>query len=343
MHSDRVAPENTKPMCFRVLIIFRHLPKGKVKKMKCEYCGKEFSGRRKKYCSRECCREADKANKRMQYVWKSDRADACVFCGEPLGKGRVKYCSSFCARKDRNIKQGRISHSEVLTKNCCVCGKEFQTWRSRKTTCSEECRRKRDVSARSYDAEYEHQKYLKKHPNAKTAEQRHEEHLLRLEKQKEEKAEKAIAMFLQEVEWESRRANKKRIKEANRKYWQEYEQEHTCVECGEKYIAHYPTSKYCSPACQRRVTKTRRRYKDITVDKGITLRRLAKRDRDRCQICGGLVDWNDKYKTDKTIITGNQYPSIDHIIPIAHGGVHSWGNVQLAHRICNTIKKDKIV
>ena len=315
--------------------------------MKCEYCGKEFSGRRKKYCSRECCREADKANKRMQYVWKSDRADACVFCGEPLGKGRVKYCSSFCARKDRNIKQGRISHSEILTKNCCVCGKEFQTWRSRKTTCSEECRRKRDVSARSYDAEYEHQKYLKKHPNAKTSEQRHEEHLLRLEKQKEERAEKAIAMFLQEVESEPQRAKKiaeeKRIKEANRKYWQEYEQEHTCVECGKKYIAHYPTSKYCSPTCQRRVTRTRRKYKDITVDKGITLRRLAKRDRDRCQICGGLVDWNDKYKTDKTIITGNQYPSIDHIIPIAHGGVHSWENVQLAHRICNSIKNDKVV
>lgn len=317
--------------------------------MKCKYCGKEFTGRKKKYCSRECCYNADVDNKRMKYVWISDRAEKCLLCGEKLGKGKYKFCSDECARKHYNIQTGRISHSEILKKECVICGKEFQTWKSRQTTCSEECKvlhRKEYNSKRNKSEQrkaYDRAKYLRKHPDAKSKEQIYEEHLLRLEKQKEEKAEKAIAMFLQDVEWESRRANKKRIKEANRKYWQEYEQEHTCVECGEKYIAHYPTSKYCSPTCQRRVTRTRRKYKDITIDKGITLRRLAKRDRDRCQICGGLVDWNDKYKTDKTIITGNQYPSIDHIIPIAHGGVHSWENVQLAHRICNSIKNDKVV
>lgn len=321
--------------------------------MKCEYCGKEFTGRKKKYCSRECCYNADVDNKRMKYVWISDRAEKCLLCGGKLGKGKYKFCSDECARKHYNIQTGRLSHSETLTKNCCVCGKEFQTWKSRQTTCSEECKilhRKEYDSKRNKSGQrkaYDRMKYLRKHPDAKTSEQRHEEHLLRLEKQKEEQAEKAVAMFLQEVESEPQRAKKiaeeKRVKEANRKYWQEYEQEHTCIECGEKYIAHYPTSKYCSPACQRRVTRTRRKYKDITIDKGITLRRLAKRDRDRCQICGGLVDWNDKYKTDKTIITGNQYPSIDHIIPIAHGGVHSWENVQLAHRICNSIKNDKVV
>lgn len=321
--------------------------------MKCKYCGKEFTGRKKKYCSRECCYNADVDNKRMKYVWISDRAEKCLLCGEKLGKGKYKFCSDECARKHYNIQTGRISHSEILKKECVICGKEFQTWKSRQTTCSEECKvlhRKEYNSKRNKSEQrkaYDRAKYLRKHPDAKTSEQRHEEHLLRLEKQKEEKAEKAIAMFLQEVESEPQRAKKiaeeKRVKEANRKYWQEYEQEHTCVECGEKYIAHYPTSKYCSPTCQRRVTRTRRKYKDITIDKGITLRRLAKRDRDRCQICGGLVDWNDKYKTDKTIITGNQYPSIDHIIPIAHGGVHSWENVQLAHRICNSIKNDKVV
>jgi len=28
-------------------------------------------------------------------------------------------------------------------------------------------------------------------------------------------------------------------------------------------------------------------------------------------------------------------PSIDHVIPISHGGAHSWDNVQLAHVVCN--------
>lgn len=311
--------------------------------MKCEYCGKEFFSNysNKKYCSRECCREGDKLNKRIHYVGKREKN--CAFCGKELPKFKTRYCSRECGIRANHIKTGRISHSEILTKNCCVCGKEFQTWRSRKTTCSEECRRKRDASARSYDAEYEHQKYLKKHPDAKTTEQRHEEHLLRLEKQKEEKAEKAIAMFLQDVEWESRRADKKRIKEANRKYWQEYEQEHTCVECGKKYIAHYPLAKYCSKKCSRKVTRIRKRYEGITIDKDITVQKLAKRDHDKCQLCGLPVDWDDKHKTDKAIICGDMYPSIDHIIPISSGGLHAWNNVQLAHRICNTKKSNKVV
>jgi 5-methylcytosine-specific restriction endonuclease McrA len=37
------------------------------------------------------------------------------------------------------------------------------------------------------------------------------------------------------------------------------------------------------------------------------------------------------------------YPSIDHIVPLAKGGNHTWNNVQLAHHYCNTLKRDKVV
>ena len=36
------------------------------------------------------------------------------------------------------------------------------------------------------------------------------------------------------------------------------------------------------------------------------------------------------------------YPTMDHIIPISKGGGHTWENVQVAHRVCNLNKSNKI-
>ena len=76
------------------------------------------------------------------------------------------------------------------------------------------------------------------------------------------------------------------------------------------------------------------------VDSDITLDGLLRRDGCACHICGGLCDVYDFIKTDKAFIAGNNYPSIDHVIPLAKGGLHSWDNVKVAHRICNSLKGD---
>lgn len=39
---------------------------------------------------------------------------------------------------------------------------------------------------------------------------------------------------------------------------------------------------------------------------------------------------------------GDNYPSVDHIVPLAKGGLHSWDNVQLAHFKCNTLKGARV-
>ena len=49
-----------------------------------------------------------------------------------------------------------------------------------------------------------------------------------------------------------------------------------------------------------------------------------------------------KQDENNSFIAGNDYPSIDHIIPISKGGQHTWDNVQLAHMICNSIKNNKM-
>jgi 5-methylcytosine-specific restriction endonuclease McrA len=60
-----------------------------------------------------------------------------------------------------------------------------------------------------------------------------------------------------------------------------------------------------------------------TVDPGVVFHR----DNGTCGICGGPVD--------------PERVSIDHVVPLSRGGLHSYSNVQLAHLACNTRKGSK--
>lgn len=73
-------------------------------------------------------------------------------------------------------------------------------------------------------------------------------------------------------------------------------------------------------------------------DKDVTKKKLIKRDKNICQICGEPCDSSDK----RWGHFGPLTPTIDHIVALANGGDHVWENVQLAHAICNIIKNDLI-
>lgn len=125
--------------------------------MICEYCGKAFEsekgpGRPSKYCSNECCYNADKDRKRIQYVGK--RQSVCAFCGKELPKFKTRFCSDECRQKHQNIKSGAIHHPDILSKECVICGKPFTTWRSRKVCCSEECAKKLNYQNNQNDKRY---------------------------------------------------------------------------------------------------------------------------------------------------------------------------------------------
>ena len=113
---------------------------------------------------------------------------------------------------------------------------------------------------------------------------------------------------------------------------------HDCPVCGTSTTR----IKYCSDTCARKAGnaqhEVRRRHliRNVTIDKDITLEGLFRRDSGRCWICGLPCDYDDIEVTDKTMVAGNMYPSIDHVIALSKGGVHSWENVKLAHRICNS-------
>ena len=107
---------------------------------------------------------------------------------------------------------------------------------------------------------------------------------------------------------------------------------HVCCICNEEYIEK-TTSNKCA-LCRKKISK-RHSYK--------SLKGLYKRDKGICHICNKKCDYEDYTYVNDTFIAGNNYPSIDHIIPLNKGGTDEWDNLKLAHRYCNTIKRDKML
>ena len=125
---------------------------------------------------------------------------------------------------------------------------------------------------------------------------------------------------------------------------------YTCKCCSREYKpieTGYNSKKYCSERCQKRLydrkkdVKRDHRKRWRKHDKGITLDALYARDNGICYLCGKPCDYSDMSINDGVFIAGNMYPSIDHVKPLARGGTHTWDNVKLAHRICNSIKSDR--
>lgn len=116
-----------------------------------------------------------------------------------------------------------------------------------------------------------------------------------------------------------------------------------CVECGQTFETTDGKRVCCSPECSkhRQNRKADRRLKRYgQKENGITLTRLYNRDKGICYLCGRTCDWNDKTTNENgTIICGDNYPSIEHVIPLSLGGPNEWDNVRLACRGCNNAKR----
>lgn len=120
-----------------------------------------------------------------------------------------------------------------------------------------------------------------------------------------------------------------------------------CYECNKEFTT-TSDAKYCSTKCMKRANdyrkSLRKRKRAMTngdVDWSISLAKLIKKETNVCHICGEKCDSNDYIINENgAFIAGNRHPSIDHVMPIAKGGTHTWDNVRLAHRQCNSIKSD---
>lgn len=125
-----------------------------------------------------------------------------------------------------------------------------------------------------------------------------------------------------------------------------YKEDKRCACCGKSFHSLNVKRIYCSDTCKR--TQTRRnnpksqsyrgrcRRHGVHYDSSVKREKILKRDGLTCRICGKLCDPNDK----RWGSLGPDYPTLDHIIPLAKGGTHTWDNVQCACAMCNSYKRD---
>lgn len=162
------------------------------------------------------------------------------------------------------------------------------------------------------------------------------------ERRKEKQKKLAIKKLVRRLEKVAKQKQPSKPKEPNQYFIRR------CKECGELFDTTIGNQMFCSKKCASRYNNRTHWYKrkgilsKADADKSITLVKLYKRDNGVCYLCGGVCDWNDCRYEGETFIAGNNYPSVEHVVPLSKGGKHVWSNVRLAHRLCNTLKRDGV-
>lgn len=116
----------------------------------------------------------------------------------------------------------------------------------------------------------------------------------------------------------------------------------TCIDC-QVYIVrrswHHIRCKRC--AYLKDIERSTQREHEIRIphrqagDK-ITRKELHAKDGGRCYICHRLTVLHNKGKK-----RNKRLATIDHVIPVAHGGLHTWANVRNCCWECNIRKGSK--
>lgn len=145
------------------------------------------------------------------------------------------------------------------------------------------------------------------------------------------------------------RIEREKAKKERTQAWKEHEaaeleKDKVCETCGRIYHSTSDTSKYCSPKCKRKrkdsCHRRRARRYGVEYDPSVTWQSLSKKlGHCNCEICGEPCDPNDKSWGGNS---GPLHPTVDCIVAMKNGGGYVWGNVQLAHAICNSAKRDLI-
>lgn len=116
----------------------------------------------------------------------------------------------------------------------------------------------------------------------------------------------------------------------------------TCVICGNTFETIRDDAKTCSVECRRSRNSLIRNGRFNLLrelgqyDESVTLKNVFIKFNGVCQVCGESLELKGDFRSDN-------YPSIDHIIPISRAGSHTWDNVQLLCRLCNDKKGAKEV
>ena len=104
-----------------------------------------------------------------------------------------------------------------------------------------------------------------------------------------------------------------------------------CAWCGVQFLS--SRGRYCSRSCAGAAGASRRGKFSVSP---LVRAAIYERDRFLCHLCGRKVDVS---------LPGSNAlgPTLDHVVPQAQGGTHDVDNLRLAHRKCNSIRRDLCV
>lgn len=112
----------------------------------------------------------------------------------------------------------------------------------------------------------------------------------------------------------------------------------SCPTCNEVFRQKQPGQKYCSRKCEKvqSWSSSTHRRRSRTAFSDVNPFAVFTRDGWSCKICG-----RDTPRPARGTWAPNA-PELDHIIPLAAGGVHSYENTQCACRSCNIAKGARV-
>lgn len=288
----------------------------------CRQCGKTFlsRGNKRQFCSVECYHVSQKTGRTIHQK-------ICPYCGKAFETidRKQKYCSSTCASRD---------HADAIRGEyfCEYCGKpRHSDHPSRNRFCSRECA----VKARYLKGEAKrNQKLLKK---------------LRWEEDRQRVCEYCGKPYV------ANQPNQKYCSkacgcEANNKqkreqYADAYEtSDFYCAECGKHVVLQCGDTRsvYCSEECRvkgsrrngrKKYNKKRKEQMSKAYVEQVGIKETYHRYKGICAICGLPVP----VTTEPSSVWS---ATRDHVVPLSKGGLHERSNVQLAHRLCNSMKLD---
>lgn len=287
-------------------------------KKRCINCKREYVADRKtsRFCCRECEREWWKENRDRE----KDKRNVftCQNCGKEYKtafRDRNTCCSRKCGWELRTKKA-------TIKKNCLVCGKSFNEIKSGPGYCSKKCKKE------SLELEVKCVECGNKFVAGGGVKYCSDE-CKRARNRREYRKKKMAAG-----------RNGGRIEKI------------ICRHCGKEFTKkiYNAVPQFCSSRCAKRQwiednpekaarnkarqrhTRRAAKYNNGPMD-DINPADVFEFDGWVCGICGKKVN--------KDLSFPHPYSaSLDHIVPLSKGGTHTYSNVQLAHFICNSKKRD---
>lgn len=276
----------------------------------------------------------------------------CKYCGANFTAHdkRKVFCSKRCKDISSRLARGIECNinTEPYHKTCIVCGKQFDTYRESTATCSHECA-VINYGPKTDKQENSVEQWVNEKHGVLFQYVSHEKKRIRLKCNTcGNIIERAMSTARQKnIECEYCK-EAKQLQEARQKMMcffyalSDAKTPKTCAYCGKQFYSSSPTKKYCSDICKKKSKGNRSSYRSrcrhygVYYDTSVTRTKVLERDKYKCQICGKECDKNDT----SWGFSGPDFPTLDHIIPLAKGGTHTWNNVQCACGMCNSNKRD---